>query len=590
MAQSIWSQPWLPAAGVLLLAWILFLVYNFRAGKRYANRLEHEVRLRTKELEASENRYRQLVEAMNDGLAIADENGIVLYVNDRFCEMFGRSREESVGQPARSFFDEPNREIIDQEFRRRRKGKADHYEVVWKNPRDGSAVHTIVSPTPLFDEEEHFKGSFATFTDITTQKQAEEAAEQANRAKSEFLANMSHEIRTPLSGIIGLSQLQGDSGDSVVLQDYAELIKDTGQEMLEVVDDILEFSKIEAGNLALEEEDFSLRKTLERMIQVFTPRALAKGLDLELDVDDDVPDLLKGDRTRLRRVLQNLIGNAIKFTSEGHVVLEVKAPYGEGEDGEDEDGFLLRFVVRDTGIGIPPEAMEQLYQPFTQADSSTSRRFGGTGLGLAISKQLIELMGGTISVSSRPHEGSTFELTARFHLGSEDASKGVERHGPARKAAGSWHVLLAEDNPVNRLVILRQLSELGYHVDAAHNGRQALKKIQERSYDLVLMDCQMPELDGYETTRRIRRMESAGQHLPVIAVTAHALKGDRERCLEAGMDDYLSKPYKLEELAATLERWLGTGKASQSDSEPQQEAELRNPNGVGSDSPGQRPG
>jgi signal transduction histidine kinase/CheY-like chemotaxis protein/ligand-binding sensor domain-containing protein len=377
-----------------------------------------------------------------------------------------------------------------------------------------------------------------------------EAAEQASRAKSEFLANMSHEIRTPMGAIIGLAQLLRKTDALEEAKGYAELVSSSAEGLLGVIDEILDFSKIEAGKLTLERVDFSLREVLGGIAELLAPRAEAKGLELTLAVGDRVPDRLKGDPVRLRQVLLNLVGNAVKFTPRGRVDVEVEPERCDGEE------VGVRFRVRDTGIGIAPEARQRLFEPFTQADSSTSRRFGGTGLGLAICRRLVDLMGGEIRVASRSGEGSTFEFTACFTAGDPAAEPAPAPAAPPREKRRA-RILVAEDNPVNQLVVLRHLAHLGYRAEAVGNGHEVLRALAEERYDLVLMDCQMPELDGYEATRRLRLREVDGERLPVIAVTAHAFKGDRERCLESGMDDYVAKPFKVEELAAILARWLG---------------------------------
>lgn len=390
---------------------------------------------------------------------------------------------------------------------------------------------------------------------------SEKAADQANRAKSQFLANMSHEIRTPMSGIIGLSHLLHTTASLQDAHRYAGLINASAESLLRVIDGILDFSKLEAGKLVLDEDEIDLHDLLKGAIGLLRPKAAAKGITFGLELAEGLPARLCGDETRLRQVLLNLMGNAVKFTPGGRVDVEVLP---ERRDG---DEVLIRFRVRDTGIGISPEAQSRLFEPFTQADSSTSRKFGGTGLGLAICYRIVEQMGGEMRIESREGEGSTFEFTARLREVRREASPGhrpaveTSSEAPPRptSAKGSFRLLLAEDNQVNQVVMLRQLEVLGYRADAVENGLEVLQALGASDYDLVLMDCQMPNLDGYETTRRIRDSErGSDRHLPIVAVTAHAMKGDRERCVAAGMDDYLAKPFKVEQLAEILERWLGS--------------------------------
>jgi signal transduction histidine kinase len=381
----------------------------------------------------------------------------------------------------------------------------------------------------------------------------EERADAANRAKSEFLANMSHEIRTPMTGILGVSELLAKTGLEDKAREYVTIIQSSAQSLLGIVDDILDFSKIEAGHLRLEEVDFSVQDLAQAVLELLQPRATAKGIGLDLRCAPDLPEVLRGDPLRLRQVLLNLIANAVKFTEQGAVEVEIARL---------KTGMrlvLLRFTVRDSGIGMDAETLEALFEPFSQGDASTTRRYGGTGLGLAISQRIVERMGGHIKVDSAPGEGSTFSFDLPM-LVSRDARPATRPGtGPIELplAGGrAARILVAEDNPVNRLVIGEQLGALGHEATLTENGREALEALAAGRYDLLLMDCQMPELDGYETTRRIRQGESGGR-LPIVALTAHAMEGDREKCLAAGMDDYLAKPFTEKELSAALGRWLG---------------------------------
>ncbi|MEM1204002.1 MAG: ATP-binding protein, partial [Acidobacteriota bacterium] len=387
--------------------------------------------------------------------------------------------------------------------------------------------------------------------------EARRVAERASLAKGEFLANMSHEIRTPLNGVVGLTGLILSKELPAEARRYAEMLKTSGDGLLHIVDEILDFSKIEAGQLELEAIPFDLRVSVRKVLAVQRESAAAKGLQLGLELDDDVPTLLVGDPVRLRQVLLNLVANAVKFTADGRI--QVRIQKGTPSSAASEDAAWLRFEVEDTGIGIPRRQRERLFSPFTQADTSSSRTYGGTGLGLAICRQLVEAMGGRIGVTSEPAVGSTFWFDAPFEVAEPDDVETLELTSGIydQEARRRFRILLAEDNPINQLVTLEQLEGLGYQADLAQDGREALTAIESRHYDLVLMDCQMPGIDGYEATRLLRRRErGSGRRLPVVALTAHARKEDYETCLAAGMDDYLSKPYAEETLAAILRRWV----------------------------------
>jgi signal transduction histidine kinase/CheY-like chemotaxis protein len=418
---------------------------------------------------------------------------------------------------------------------------------------DGQPGWLSISGKPRFDADGAFLGYRGVSSRIDWRKKkeaelsqaldearaAKQAADAANRAKSEFLATMSHEIRTPMNGIVGLTALALEGPLSADQREHLSAVQQSADGLLAIINDILDLSKIEAGQMQLEATPFDLPELLAGVLKVVSFNARTKGVELSLDIAADVPRHVIGDPTRVRQVVLNLVGNAIKFTQQGSVVVRVR------KQQHDMLGLMLRFEVQDSGIGIPADKREAIFQPFSQADSSTTRRYGGTGLGLTICRRLVQMMGGEIGVDSTVGVGSTFHFTARLELASQaQLEKRAEVLAPQRKL----NVLLVEDHPINQMLAVMLLERAGHRVGVAATGLDGIAQWRSLSPDLILMDVQMPVMDGLEATRRIREAEAAEKlpRTPIIAMTANAFAEDRDACLAAGMDAYLSKPVKPE--------------------------------------------
>jgi PAS domain S-box-containing protein len=420
--------------------------------------------------------------------------------------------------------------------------------------KDGSTFRGALSITPLRASGEGITGYMGVIQDITerrlvedAQRHAREEAEAANRAKSQFLANMSHEVRTPLNGVLGVTAMLLETELQAEQRQLAEIVLTSAESLLSIVNDILDFSKVEAGRTDLEQIDFDLPELVRSVVKLQTARANEKCLFIETEIAPDVQPRLHGDPLRLRQVLNNLLGNAIKFSDHGQIRLVVRV------EREAADEVMLRFDVADCGIGVPLEKQAGIFEPFAQADVSTTRLFGGTGLGLSICRHLVELMGGCIGVQSEPGCGADFWFTASFGLGTAESASSPEV-AEAPEPLPRLRVLLAEDSAINRLVATHQLRKLGCDVEAVDDGQQAIDATATMRFDLVLMDCQMPVLDGYAATAAIRAREAReGSYTRIIALTANAMKGEKERCLAAGMDGYLSKPFRPAELHGLID-------------------------------------
>lgn len=520
---------------------------------------------------------RSLIESNIDALMTTDPAGIITDVNKQMEALTGSTRDELIGAPFKDCFTDPGRAEAGIKRVLSEKSVTD-YELTAR-ARDGKQTVVSYNATTFYDRNRTLQGVFAAARDVTERKrferelqQAKAAAESASRTKSDFLASMSHEIRTPMNAIMGIADLLAKTTLSPEQDKYVQIFRRSGDNLLNLINDILDLSKVEASQLDLERTGFSLSDHLEKVIEMVLPRAHEKGLTLEYAISPAVSNDLVGDPTRLRQVLLNLLGNAIKFTETGKVSLKVEP------DQDRAVPTALRFTVTDTGIGIAADKLARVFERFTQADSSTTRRFGGSGLGLTISKRLVELMGGRIWVTSEVGRGSAFCFAVPFEIWAAanrpvSAPIGADDHSPLRPL----RILMAEDSPDNTTIALAYLEDTPYQVDVAETGAIACEMFKAGHYDLVLMDRQMPVMDGLTATRTLRAWEKTNGRLPtpIIALTASALKGDRETCLAAGCTAYLTKPIKQDVLLQAIRHYSAPENAVSRDEDQPDAAESR---------------
>jgi two-component system, sensor histidine kinase and response regulator len=517
-------------------------------------------------LQKSEERYRHLVEKMNEGFGIVDQDDRITYVNSKLSEIIGVPQNEAIGRSPAEFLDEENQKVLLDQTMPIRKGNRTPYELVWTQ-RDGTKVNTIVSPESIINDESGYEGTFAVVTDITALKRVEgelreyqehledqvrrrtaeleaakEDAERANQAKSDFLARMSHEIRTPMNAILGMTELLSETDLSPIQNDYVHTAASSGEFLLSTINNILDLSKIEANQIELEETAFNLTDLVEDVAKILSSHADGKKLELACRVAPETSPFRLGDPTRLRQVLINILGNSIKFTNKGEVVLEVLEAPDAPERG------MVQFSVRDTGIGIAPENKDMIYESFSQADTSTTRRFGGSGLGLALCKRLAGLMGGRIWFESNLGVGTTFFFTAMLPHTEELGQTSVAHKQDLKGVAA----LVVDDNATNRLIACEYLSKWGADVQAVATGTHALDELEKAHgagapFDLVLLDLHMPEMDGYEVAKRINssRLKSSSA---VIMLTSSDTSSSRIRSLDLGLEACLIKPYARADL------------------------------------------
>jgi len=511
------------------------------SGRRASDRSLEEV------LRASEEQVRGLLECAPDAMVVSDSDGVIVLVNSRVKALFGYEPEELVGQRVELLVPERHRSV---HRSRREEFCKEPDRCAMRDARDLSARRRDGSEFPVEISLSSMRtpaGSTvsASIRDITERRRVEETATAASRLKSQFVANMSHEIRTPLNGLLGMTELLLETPLGEEQRAFAEVIRTSGDALMHIVEDVLDFSKIEAGKLQLDYADFEPRRVLEEALAMVATAAKREGVAVTCSVDAAVPPMLRSDGNRIRQVLSNLLANAVKFTAGGEVHVGLAtAP---------ERPMVLRIEVTDTGIGMNSEDIGHVFDPFFQADASTTREHIGCGLGLTICHELVELLGGEIHAVSSPGAGSTFSFTVPCETALEPAGAG-RAVPPVPNGGGRARVLVAEDNEINQIVAVGQLERLGCVADVAHDGRQAVEMSRRPYYDAILMDCQMPKLDGYDATREIRRLAGSAGRVPIIAMTAHTMEGSREKCLAAGMDDFLGKPLRGGELAEVFAR------------------------------------
>lgn len=515
----------------------------------------------TERIQELSKQHELILNTVTEGIYGLDTDGITMFMNPAAASMFGYEAHEFIGKSSHpiihhsradgSYF--PKEECPIHMTVMDGHARSVMEDVFWR--KDGSSFLVQYQVTPIIDEGQ-IRGAVIVFNDVTGEREivrAKETAELAAQAKSEFLSLVSHEIRTPMNGIVGMTELLVGTDLSEEQREYAQIIQESGDALLNILNDILDFSKLESGKMALAYEPFSLRKMLEQVAELFKPRADEKHLEIRFRLNPSIPDYMAGDAMRIRQILVNLVGNALKFTDQGSIEVTVDMIKG----GRPED-TVLDFAVEDTGIGIPADKLDQLFQSFSQLHPVINRKYGGTGLGLVISKRLVEIMGGSISVESTEGKGSIFRFAipaARVEASGEKSASEFQHDRTRQSDKVAMRILVAEDHPVNRKILQEYLEKLGYQADVCTNGVEAIDAISQNAYDIVLMDIHMPVMDGLKATDLLHRLIPEDRIPPIIAVTGNTKREDKEACLEIGMRDFISKPVMLSELKRVLQQW-----------------------------------
>ncbi len=524
----------------------LELFYANEKLRKLNENLEHKVEERTRKLEASEQKYRLIMENMQLGLVELDLDLRIVRAYDKFREMTGYSTDELTGQMLGQFLlTQKSVTRLQEEEIKGRKGQGDSFEIQVRK-KNGKLLWVLVSMAPIYDLNNRLVGSLGIHFDLSARKELEEdlatakiEAEKAKDAESQFLARMSHEIRTPLNAIIGMSHILYDTQPTEAQQEYLSILKSSSDILLALINDILDFSKIQAGEITVNLKEFDLPGLVRSLQKTFQHKLEGKPVDVRVDIDQDIKYLLIGDDLLLNQILLNLLGNAAKFTSQGAIGVKVKVLQYEAKR------YTLEFTVHDTGIGVSEEKLELIFENFKQADGEVRHKFGGTGLGLAITRQLVELQGGNIRAESEVGIGTSFIFTIEYEDTGITASATTEAlPSLAHIDIANSRILVAEDNIMNRKYVATLFKKWGIPIHFAHNGREAVEEAQKKVYDLILMDISMPEMDGYEATIAIRNTKNLNQNTPIVALTASALVSKKDKAFRVGMTDYMAKPFK----------------------------------------------